>query len=267
MLETGLHCGQAVNRAALSAISPSALSDGSVPTAARLGVRRPSQMKTPRRGRRKRQEGPTQKLISGAGPTQPGQPSEGLCRGRRDRTQRAGPAASVGAPTPPPACYLHPLPQLGRRPSAKGASFAQRTATPTPSSPPTIRAREEGGGTARGPRKAGAPRRTAILQGEPFHLLSRKNGEEGREDPENNRVQIRREKERKAPHEVRRRKLKAGLSPDTLLHCVFFPLVSSLRPRNKAPGLGISLKRSGKEPEVFAWTFLPGFCQKCSVER
>ena len=113
MLETGLHCGQAVNRAALSAISPSALSDGSVPTAARLGVRRPSQMKTPRRGRRKRQEGPTQKLISGAGPTQPGQPSEGLCRGRRDRTQRAGPAASVGAPTPPPACYLHPLPAAG----------------------------------------------------------------------------------------------------------------------------------------------------------
>lgn len=44
-----------------------------------------------------------------------------------------------------------------------------------------------------------------VLQGEPFHLLSWKNGEEGREDPENNCVQIRREKERKAPHEVRRR--------------------------------------------------------------
>lgn len=175
-----------------------------------------------------------------------------------------------GAPTPPPACYLHPLPAAGPEALGEGG-FAQRTATPTPSSPPTIRAPERGRWHFTGPQEGRGPKAhcdscSGVLQGGPFHLLSWKNGEEGREDPENDCVQIRREKERKAPHEVRRRKLKAGLSPDTLLHCVFFPLVSSLRPRNKAPGLGISLKRSVKEPDVFAWTFLLGFCQKCSIE-
>lgn len=197
----GLHGAQAVSGAALSAISPSALSDGSVPTAARLGVRRPSQMKTPRRGRRRRQEGPTQKLLLGAGLTQPGRPSEGLCRGRRDRTQRRPCGFCRGANT---AARL--LPALAPRGWAGGpreGGFAEGTATPTPSSPPTIRAREEGGRTARGPRKAGAPRRAAVLQSEPFRLLSRENGEERREDPENNRVQIRREKERKEKHHTR----------------------------------------------------------------
>lgn len=96
------------------------------------------------------------------------------------------------------------------------------------------------------------------LQSEPSNLLSWKKGEEGREDLRNNRVPVRREKERKASREVRRR-VRAGLSPDTLIHCVFFPLVSSLRPRNIAPGLGISLKRAGKEPDMFAWSVLPGF--------
>lgn len=156
------------------------------------------------KGTEEKAGGPHAEADLGCRPDAAGQPSEGLCRGRR----RQGPARWP--------CGFCRGASTGRLPAPRSwaggpgeGGFAQRTATPTPSSPPTIRAPEEGGGIARGPRKAGPQGALRfllrVLQGEPFHLLSWKNGEEGREDPENNCVQIRREKERKAPHEVRRR--------------------------------------------------------------
>lgn len=71
---------------------------------------------------------------------------------------------------------------------------------------------------------------------------------------------IRRQKERKASHEVRRRKMKAGLSPDTLIHC-FLPLGFQSKTQKQSPRTGSFLKAAGKEPGMFAWTFLQAFAR------
>lgn len=210
-----------------------------------------------------------QKLALDAGLRKCWPTSEGLCRGYQRHDPAHWPCSSDGHvasveganASRRPANCTRSL-QLGGRALHEGG-FAPRTPTPTPElSSNNQSPRKRAVALHRAPGRHGPQGALRFLlgglQSEPSNLLSWKKGEEGREDLRNNRVPVRREKERKASREVRRR-VRAGLSPDTLIHCVFFPLVSSLRPRNIAPGLGISLKRAGKEPDMFSWSVLPGF--------